>query len=82
MQNMDDKWDKSYDNCNQLKLVGPIGRAVVIIVLLKAKLGSQVSSQLRLTLAFHTNVAKTFKENNNLNVFVQMRNVLWVHAGI
>ena len=79
---MDDKWDKSDDNCNQLKLVGPIGRAVVIIVLLKAKLGSQVSSQLRLKLAFHTNVAKTFKENNNLNVFVQMRNVLWVHAGI
>ena len=57
---MDDKWDKSDDNCNQLKLVGPIGRAVVIIVLLKAKLGSQVSSQLRLKLAFHTNVAKTF----------------------
>ena len=50
---MDDKWDKSDDNCNQLKLVGPIGRAVVIIVLLKAKLGSQVSSQLRLKLAFH-----------------------------
>ena len=49
---MDDKWDKSDDNCNQLKLVGPIGRAVVIIVLLKAKLsGCQVSSQLRLKLA-------------------------------
>ena len=38
---MDDKWDKSDDNCNQLKLVGPIGRAVVIIVLLKAKLSAR-----------------------------------------
>ena len=41
MQNMDDKWDKSDDNCNQLKLVGPIGRAVVIIVMLKAKLAAR-----------------------------------------
>ena len=39
---MDDKWDKSDDNCNQLKLVGPIGQwAVVKIVLLKAELAAR-----------------------------------------